>query len=477
MNTEYTRSIKFDAIHLQTLRAQLQGQALVPGDDGYDKARLTWSARTFEQYPAIIVLPAVSADVSVAVIFAREHELPVAVQGGGHGHPRAADGALLVNFMHMTGIQINGESATARVEAGVKSKDVVQAASPYGLAPLNGLASTVGFVGYLLGGGIGWLTRQYGPGASSIRSVELVTAAGELLQVNENSHPDLFWGLRGSGGNFGIITSLECSLYPVREIFGGQVVYPIAQGKEVLQTYLQWIKTVPDELTSVVRIMHFPDIPAIPPVLRGRSTIICLASYNGTEEEGEALLQPLRTLGEPLLDTFAQIPYSQVATISNDPVEAPPFFLHTESGALQELEKGEIATIVDLAGDPTSGLRLVELRHLGGAFAHQQKSSMPSGNYQATLHLSMMAGAPTVDQLQAGRKVITTIIEALRPGMTGEVLLNLAGSHTSPERVRAAFSTENYQRLVALKDRYDSKNIFRFNHNIPPSAPREDKLT
>jgi len=470
MSTEYFRSAAFDLDRLQTLRAHLQGQALVPGDEGYDKACLTWNARTFEQHPAIIVLPAVPADVSVAVIFAREYELPVAVQGGGHGHPHAADGALLVNFMHMTSVQINVENATARVEAGVRTGDVVQAAHLYGLAPLNGLASSVGFVGYLLGGGVGWLTRQYGLGASSIRSVELVTATGDLLQVNEKSYPDLFWGLRGSGGNFGIVTSLECSLYPVREIFGGQVVYPIARGKEVLDTYLQWVKTVPDELTSVVRIMHFPALPAVPPALRGMSTIICMASYNGREDEGAALMQPMRTLGEPLLDTFAWLPYSQVATISNDPSEAPPLFFHVESGALRELTQSDVTTIVDLAGDPTSGVRLVEMRQLGGAFARQQESIMPSGTYYATLHLSMMAAAPTVDQLDAGRRAVATMMEALRPGMTGEVLLNLAGSHASPEQARAAYSPESYRRLVTLKDRYDPKNMFRFNYNIIPSS-------
>ncbi len=324
VSTEQSRTqpITFDPARLQALRARLQGKALVPDDEGYDTACKTWDARTFDQHPAIIVLPDASADVQTAATFAREHNLPIAVQGGGHGHPYPADGALLVNFAHMTRIQINAEIATARVEAGARAGDVVQVAHSYGLAPLNGLAGSVGIVGYLLGGGVGWLTRQYGPGAGSIRSLELVTADGQLLQVDENSHPDLLWGLRGGGGNFGIVTALECSLYPVREIFGGQVVYPIAQGKEVLNTYAQWVKTVPDELTSAMRIMHFPSIPAIPPTLRGMSVIIIMACYNGEEKAGEALLHPMRTLGTPLLDTFAQIPYAQVATISNDPPEA-----------------------------------------------------------------------------------------------------------------------------------------------------------
>jgi len=188
-----------DPQHVVTLRARLQGSVLLPGDEGYERARQTWDAKTFDQHPAVVVLPARASDVQAAVTFAREHNLPIAMQGGGHGHPHPADGALLVNFANMTDVQIEPETATARVEPGATWKEVIQAASPYGLAPLNGFAASVGVVGYLLGGGCGWLTRQYGAGAGSMRSVELVTADGDLLQVNEQTHPDLLWGLRVGG--------------------------------------------------------------------------------------------------------------------------------------------------------------------------------------------------------------------------------------------------------------------------------------
>lgn len=472
MNAENSRPqpATFSPIHLEMLRARLQGRALVAGDEGYNTASQTWDARTFDQHPAIVVLPAVSADVQTAVTFAREHDLPIAVQGGGHGHPLPADNALLVNFARMKRVQIHAGTAIARVEAGARAGDVVQAAHRYGLAPLNGLAPSVGIVGYLLGGGVGWLTRQYGPGAASIRSAELVTADGDLLQVNEKNHPDLLWGLRGGGGNFGIVTALECALYPVDKVFGGQVVYPIAQGKDVLKDYMKWVKTTPDELTSAVRIMQFPSIPAIPPTLRGMSAIVIMACYNGEKETGEALLQPIRTVGTPLLDTFAKIPYSQIATISNDPPEAPPFFFHTESGAFQDLSPNDIETLVDLAGDPTSGIRLVEIRHLSGAFARQPEEAMPFGIRQATLYLGVVAAAPSPDLLVEGKQSVATMMQALSPGMTGEILLNLAGSNVCLAQTQAAYSPENYQRLVALKDRYDPGNIFRFNHNIPPSS-------
>lgn len=215
--------------------------------------------------------------------------------------------------------------------------------------------------------------------------------------------------------------------------------------------------------------MHFPAIPALPPILRGKSVMLVMAAYNGGARAGEALLQPLRTVGTPLLDTFAQMPYAQVATISNDPPEAPPLFFHTESAALQDLSQGDIELLVDLAGTPASGIRLVEIRHLGGALARQPEDAMPFGIRRATWYLGMVAAAPAPDGLAEGKRSIVTLLQTLQPATTGEVLLGLAGN-ASLDLTRAAFSPANYQRLLALKDRYDAQNIFRFNHNIPPSS-------
>ncbi len=426
--------ITFDPNRLETLRARLQGSVLIPGDEGYDMARQTWDVTTFDQHPAMIVLPAIASDVQAAVTFAREHDLPIAVQGGGHGHPYPADDALLVNFANMTNVYISAETATARIEPGVRSRAVIQAAHAYGLAPLTGFAATVGIVGYLLGGGCGWLTRQYGPGAASIRSVELVTADGNLLQVNASTHPDLFWGLRGGGGNFGIVTALECALYPVKEIFAGQVVYPIEQGKGVLNAYLQWAETVPDELTSALGITHFPTSPDLPPTLRGTSAMIIMACYNGEAAEGEALLSP-------------------------------------KSGAFRAFTSNDIDTLLDIAGNPASGIFQVEIRQFGGALARQPEDAMAFNCRHAHLYLNVQATAPSPDQLEGGKQSIATMMQALQPAMTGETLINfLDAGNVGPDLTRAAYSPETYQRLRTLKDRYDAKNVFRFNHNIPPSS-------
>lgn len=465
-----SQTVIFDPAELEKLRADLKGSALVPGDKGYKEASLTWDTKTFEQHPAIVVLPAVGADVVEAVIFANKYKLGVAVQAGGHGHPYPANAALFVNFANMHDVKINENNATARVEPGAKAGAVVQAAHEHGLAPLNGLAGSVGAVGYMLSGGVGWLTRQYGAAAGSIRAAEVVTADGRLLQVDENNNADLLWGLRGGGGNFGIVTALEFALYSVKKIYGGQVAYPIEQAKEVLTTYLSWVKTVPNKLTSVVRLMQVPPSPAFPEELRGKPAIFVLAGYNGTAEEGEKQLKPIRTVGHPVLDTFAELPYSKVGTISNDPETSPPVYVNVEAVALRDLGQSEIDTILEKVKDRASGIYLLELRHLGGALAAQPEEAMPLNFHKASFLLGLLAAAPKPDGLEAGKQSVTQILQALAPHTTGETILGLAGS-PSLALTKSAFSPANFQRLVALKDKYDPHNIFRFNHNIPPSSP------
>ncbi|MBV9615422.1 MAG: FAD-binding oxidoreductase, partial [Ktedonobacteraceae bacterium] len=436
----------------------------------YDQARQTWDVKTFDQHPAMIILPASTSDVQTAVTFARAHHLPIGVQGGGHGHPYPVNNALLVNFANMTRIQIDTDAVAARVEPGAVFKALVQSAHADGLAPLNGFAASVGVVGYLLGGGIGWLARQYGPGAASIRSVELVAADGNLLHVSESSYPDLLWGLRGGGGNFGIVTSLECALYPVKDIFAGQVVYPIEQGKNVLSAYLKWTETVPDELTSALRMTHFPTSPDLPPPLRGTSAIVIMACYNGEDEQGKALLAPMRTLGNPLLDTFAHIPYSKVATISNDPENAAPLFLYNESGAFATFASKDVDALVDIAGNRDSGIFQAEIRHLGGALARQPEDVMAFNCRNANWYLNVQATAPSPDQLTRGKHSIATLKQCLLSEMLGETLINfLDAGNVGPYLTRIAYTPNNYQRLRELKQRYDATNVFRFNHNIPSS--------
>ena len=475
-------SATFHSPQLQALRARVNGRVFVPGDDGYDTARQTWNVTTFDQRPAIVVMPSMSADVASAVSFAREHSLSIAVQGGGHGHPHAANDALLVNFASMTRVHItpaiaasdssgrSGAVGTARADAGAKWRDVITAAHPHGLAPLNGFSGTVGVSGYTLGGGIGWLVRQYGAAAGSLRSAEVVTADGQLLQVNDQNHADLFWGLRGGGGNFAIVTSFEFDLYPVKEIFGGFIAYPLAQGKQALSAYAQWTKTVPDTLTSAVRLVHFPPAPAIPEPLRGASAIVIMACYTGSTVEGETLVKPLRAIGTPLLDTLRPMPYAEIATVASDPEDAPPLFTFANGGGLRDMSSDVIDAMLRIAGDRAAGIFMVEARHAGGALARQPEDAMPFG-FRSPWFISVLAAAPTPQVLEGGKRSVAALLDALKPALTGEVLINsLDAGITGPHLTRAGYSEKNYRKLVALKDKYDPANVFRFNHNIAPSS-------
>jgi FAD/FMN-containing dehydrogenase len=481
-STSSARSATFSSTQRQALRARVKGSVFVPGDDGYDTARQTWSGATFDQRPAMVVMPSVAADVVAAVGFAREHHLSIAVQGGGHGHPRPANDALLVNFANMPRVQVtpgaaashapgrSGAAGTARAEAGAKWRDVIAAAEPHGLAPLNGFAGSVGVSGYTLGGGVGWLVRQYGSAAGSLRSADVVLADGRLLQVDEQNHADLFWGLRGGGGNFGIVTALEFDLYPVKEIVGGFVAYPLDQGRQALRAYAQWTTTVPDTVTSAVRIVHYPPAPVIPEPLRGASAVVIMACCTGSPTEGEALVKPLRSIGAPLLDTFRLMPYAEVATIANDPPEAPPLFTFASGNGLRDLSSDVIDALLRIAGDKAAGIFVVEARHVGGALTRQPEDAMAFG-FRSPWFISALAAAPTPQVLEGSKRSIAGLFEALKPVSTGEVLINVIDADdTGPRLVRAAYSEVNYRKLVALKDEYDPANVFRFNHNIAPST-------
>jgi hypothetical protein len=281
-------------------------------------------------------------------------------------------------------------------------------------------------------------------------------------------HPGIQSDIR-RGGNFGIVTAFEFDLYPVKEVFGGFVAYPLVQGKQALSAYAQWTKTVPDTLTSAVRLVHYPPAPAIPAPLRGASAIVIMACYSGSTAEGEELVRPLRSIGTPLLDTFSALPYAQIATVASDPPDAPPLFTFVNGGGLRDLLPDAIDALLRIAGDRAAGIFMVEARHAGGALARQPEDAMPFG-FRSPWCISALAAAPTPQVLEGGKRSVAALLEALKPGLTGEVLVNnIDAANTGPQLTRAAYSEKNYRRLVALEDKYDPANVFRFNHNIPPS--------
>jgi len=308
---------------IEQLRSQVKGEVIAPADPQYDERRKAWNLRVV-QHPALIVIARDAQDVVAAVSFAKEQELGVAVQSGGHGVIRPADGALLIVTSELRDMQIDAASRTAWIGAGLKWGKVLESTQAVGLAPLLGSSPDVGVVGYTLGGGIGWLARRYGMALDSVFSIDVVTADGQLRRASQGANADLFWGLRGGGGAFGVVTGMEIKLYPVSTVYAGNLIYPIELAKEVYKRYRDWIKTAPDELTSSIVLMNYPTIPEIPDFLRGKSFVMVRGCYYGPIEKGEEILRYWRDWQAPFMDDFKAIPFSEVATVSNDPVDPLP---------------------------------------------------------------------------------------------------------------------------------------------------------
>jgi hypothetical protein len=463
-----------DGSTLDAFRAGLRGAAYAPGEEGYDEARKAWNLNA-HQHPAVVVMAAGAADVIAAVRLARDEGLGVGVMATGHGVAASCDGGVLINTSRMKGVRVDPEAQTARVEPGALWADVITEARPFALAGLVGSSSEVGVVGYTMGGGFGWLGRKYGFNADSVREADLVTADGELLRVSAYEHPDLFWGLKGGGGNFGIVTSMEFALYPLTTVFGGNLFYPLERTSEVLDLYSRWVETLPDEMTTAIAFMNFPPMPELPEPLRGGSFVSVRGCYCGDPvEAGEELLRPWREFGEPEVDTFGVMPYRQMDMISMDPVDPIGAYTHVE--LLGDLSSEAIEKLVQLAGvESESPLVMLELRQLGGALARPPADLSPIGRRDSKFIMFGLGISPTPEPTpevaQRVQEHLAYVAEEMRPYQTGATYVNfLDFGDWTPERTRASYSPEDWERLVELKDRYDPHNLFRFNRNIPSTS-------
>ncbi|MGK4909775.1 FAD-binding oxidoreductase [Streptomyces albus] len=353
----------------EALRETVRGSVLVPGDPEYDQECAGFQAGDRHR-PDVLVVADGPDDVRAAVDAARRHRLPVAVQATGHGLGEAARGGVLVSTRRMAGIRIDAEARTAWVEAGVRAGDLVAEAARHGLAPVNGSAPGVGVVSYTLGGGVGLLGRRFGYAADRVRRIDLVTGDGRPRRVTADSDPELFWGLRGGGGGLGVVTGMEIGLVPVAGIYGGQLVFDGARhADEVLSAWQRWTATVPETMSSAVSLLPVPDIPAVPAHRRGRYLAQVHLAFTDSREEGERLVEPLRTIGAPLADDLREMPYAECASVFSEP-DTPHAYRSTNLLLGPDgLAEDALRSVRAATGPEAEAMCVLSMRHMGGAFA------------------------------------------------------------------------------------------------------------
>ena len=447
---------------LATLRGELAGEAYAPGDDGWDLARQAWNLAV-DQRPALVVIPAEDEDVVATVRYAAEHGLRVAPQGTGHNAEPLGplDDTILLKTHELRGVEIDAENLIARVRAGDLWQDVAGPAGEHGLAPLSGSSPDVGVVGYTLGGGLSWLARKHGIAADSVTAIELVTADGELRRIDADNDPDLFWAMRGGGGNFGIVTALEFRLYELPEVYAGMLLWPWERSRELYTAWRDWTETVPDEVTTSARILHMPPIEEIPEFLRGRSWFVIDGAYIGDKETGDEIFAPLRELG-PEIDTYGPQPPAFLNRMHMDP-EAPMPYQGADA-ILSELSDETLDALLDAAGpgSDTQALLLFELRHMGGVLSAPREGSGALGSIDGAYLLfaaGLVMGPESFVRLS---EELATIRTAAAPWSSGRRYLNFA-EHTSDAATIFGPSAERLARVKADVDPYD---LFHANHQI-----------
>src|SRR5215813_7390843 len=452
----------------ETLRAAISGEVFVPGDLGYDQARQAWNL-TADQRPSVVVFAESAGDVVHAVRFARAQGMRIAPQGTGHGSQplESLEDVMLLRTGRMRRVGIDPAGRIARAEAGALWQDVTVPAGQHGLAALAGSSPDVGVTGYTLGGGMGWLARRYGLAANSVTAAELVTPDGRLVRADAEHEPDLFWAVRGGGGSVGVVTALEMRLYPVRELYAGALFFPIQRSSEVLHAWREWTGTVPDEVTSIGRILRFPPLPEVPERVRGRAFALVEAAYLGDEGTGAELTGPLRQLG-PELDTFTTMPAPALQQLHMDPIQPLP---NQGDGAfLADAPAAAIDAVVVLAGpDADTPLASVEIRHLGGALARPA----PGGGAQPSIdadYLMFAAGfTPTPDLADAVRGHAQAVKDALTAWHAGYDYYNF---EETPAAASAVLPPASYRRLRKIKASYDPGQVIISAHPVWPSRVR-----
>ena len=457
---------------VEELSATFGGELVRPGDPSYDERRKVWNG-SIDRYPGLIARCAGVADVIAAVKLARSADLRVAVRSGGHSFPglSVCDGGIVIDLSLMNGIRVDPQTRTARAQAGVLLGDLDRETQAFGLAVPAGIVTHTGLAGLTLGGGIGWLMRKFGLTIDQLLSVDLITADGEFVKASEKENPDLFWGVRGAGGNFGIVTEFELRLNPLGPmVMAGPVFWPMEESSNVLRFYRDWIADAPDELMTIVLHRKAPPLPFVPRELHGKPVVSVVCCYAGPVEEGEKVLRPLKAFGSPVLDLCTTKPFVAHQAMFD------ASFPHGRWNYFRSCDVEELTDdIIDITADHSmriaSPLTAFPIWQMGGAVARVGEDETAFNGRTAGYTFNITASTETAEGFDEEREWVRNFWSALEPYHTS-VYVNFL-MEEGQERVRHAYGAEKYGRLQALKRKYDPDNFFRLNQNIPPvSAPR-----
>jgi hypothetical protein len=442
---------------------KITGRVATSGDPDWDEIRPGWNLAA-DQNPAAIAYVESADDVSKVLRFAGENDLRAAGQGTGHGAVALGplDETILIKTDRMRGIDVDADSETARVEAGVLAAELGMNAQKHSMCSLPGSSPDVGVIGYTLGGGLSWLGRKYGFACNRVKAIELVTADGELRQVTRESNPDLFWALRGGGGGYAIVTALHLKLLPISEVYAGTMIFPAEVGADAIRAFRDWAETAPDEVTSSLRFLTPPDVPDVPEPIRNKALLTIGFAYTGSREDGEKLTAPLRKIGEPMMSTVDQIPAMGLSRIHMDPEQPVPGLGH--HSLIRELPDEAIDAFVAVAG-PESGSPLLqaELRPLGGALSRSDPSHGALDKLDAGF-VMMGVGLPMTPELgEAIERHADQLVDTMEPWAAPGGYFNFAERPCDIDEILPA---DTCKRLAQVKRSWDPDNRIQANHSI-----------
>ncbi len=459
--TEQPTRTELKAAQVEDLKSSLRGELLCPNDTGYDEARTIWNAM-IDRKPGLIVRCAGVSDVINAVNFARDNNLPVAVRGGGHNVAGSAvcDGGIMIDLSLMKGIRVDPVNGTVQAEPGLTWAEFNHETQAFGLAANGGVCSETGIAGVTLGGGFGWLTRKYGLSLDHLLSVDIVTADGQFRTASATENEDLFFGVRGSHSNFGVVTSLEYRLHPVGPtILAGMVLHPLGKGQEVLEFYREYNRNSPEEMSAWAAFITSPD---------GHPMVAIVACYIGPIDTGIEVMQPLKDFGPPVMDMIQPMPYVKAQTLID---EAFPKgrYNYWKSTLLTELSDDAITTLIEGFKRVASPYSSVLIEQLGGAMSRVSGDATSFNHRSAPYDLVIMPMWTDPTESDEHCRWADTLLSEMQSVSTGGVYANYLNSDEGEGRIKEAYGA-NYDRLVALKNKYDPTNLFRYNQNIKPAG-------